>query len=65
MLEGMHMDDNELHAPKALLSIRDSLELDSNVSMDRLLHSLKHHLPIVSTLDRMHMDDNELQSLKA
>jgi hypothetical protein len=64
-LEGMHMEGNELQSLKALASIRDRLELGSNVSMDRLLHPLKQCLPIVPTLEGMYMDDNDLDSLKA
>jgi hypothetical protein len=70
------MDDNELQYLKASASIRDSLDPDSNVTLDRLLHFPKRfplipqqspkHFPLrTPTLDGRHMDDNESHPLKA
>jgi hypothetical protein len=60
-LDGIRIDNKDEQPLKAHISIRISLESDSNVTRDKLLQKKKQHSPITSTLDGIQIDDKEKQ----
>jgi hypothetical protein len=54
--EGIQIEVNDGHLQKAIISIRASLESDSNVTWDSDKQLEKHNLPRNSTADGIQID---------
>jgi hypothetical protein len=61
----MQIDESDEQGQSAELSIRESLESDSNVTLERLLHAEKQLLQRISTDDGMQIDESDKQSENA
>jgi HPt (histidine-containing phosphotransfer) domain-containing protein len=61
----MQIDESDEQQQNAYSSIDKSLESDSNVTVERDLHSKKDHLPSVSTDEGMQIDESDEQRLNA
>jgi hypothetical protein len=57
--EGMQIDESDEQLSKALHSIHESLEPDSNVIVERDRHSLKQWLQIFLTEEGIQIDESE------
>jgi hypothetical protein len=58
----MEIDASDEHFAKTLGSIHESLEPDSNVTVERAEHPVKHSLQIRSTDDGMTIEQSDEQS---
>jgi hypothetical protein len=57
----MQIDESEEQEPNAILLIDESVEPDSNVTVERDLQLSKHSLSSLSTREGMQIDDRKLQ----
>jgi hypothetical protein len=57
----MQIDERDEHSPNAEPSIDESLQPDSNVTLESDLHSLKHRLSSFSTEEGMQIDESDEQ----
>jgi hypothetical protein len=55
----MQIDESDEHERKASGLISESLEPDSNVTVERDLHPQKHHWPSFSTEEGMQIDESD------
>jgi hypothetical protein len=58
---GIQIDESDEQLQNAERSIRESLESDSNVIIERELHPLKQDSPIVSTEEGIQIDESDEQ----
>jgi hypothetical protein len=63
--EGIQIDESNKQAANADLSIRESLESDSNLTFERLRHRMKHDSQMMSTDEGIQIDESEEQSSNA
>jgi hypothetical protein len=61
----MQIDESDEHSGNAYSSIDESLEPDSNVTVERDPQSLKHCLPRFSTEEGMQIDESDEHSENA
>jgi hypothetical protein len=64
-LVGIEIDESDEQSENANLAIDESLELDSNVIVEREQHPEKHHSPTLSTLEGMQIDESDEQPQNA
>jgi hypothetical protein len=57
----MKIDESDGQSKNARDSTRDSLERDSNLTVERDLHPLKQLLPIISTEEGIQIDESDEQ----
>jgi hypothetical protein len=62
--DGMQIDGSVEHHSKAIAPIRDSVGLDSNVTLERFRHRQKHFSPKISTEEGMKIDESAKQFSK-
>jgi hypothetical protein len=61
----MEMDESEEHSVKAAVSICDSFEPLSNITVERFPQEWKHRSQRISTDEGMEMDESDEQPMKA